>query len=100
MKKNKKMLIIRTDGTEDILEDISRESIEKAIGGISELVITTSGNLMWVRDDAYLYNLPENRQATLIYNKKGRVINGDVAFLEDSAGMSSSDLQELRHARA
>ncbi len=73
--------ILKTDGTREPLNDLTVESLQKAVGGFFELVPTNDGRGMFVNEDGRMKNLPFNAQATNLY-KYPYALLGDAVLLE------------------
>ncbi|KKK89195.1 hypothetical protein LCGC14_2735520 [marine sediment metagenome] len=58
--------IIRVDGTEENLEDLSLESLQKAVGGYIEIVQTNDGRLIVLDEEGKLKDKPVNSKATAL----------------------------------
>lgn len=69
---------ILVDGTEEVLTDLSLESLQKAVGGYIELICTGRGRML-VNEDGRMLNLKRNSIATSIANIS---ILGDVVLLD------------------
>ena len=59
--------ILRTNGTQAPLMDLSLEALQAAVGGDIELVYTHDGRAMYINENGKLDGLPLNAQATQIY---------------------------------
>lgn len=77
-------IIIRTDGTKEYLTDLSLENLQKAVGGFIELVLIKVNEeicAMYINEEGKIYDLPYNRDATILYDNPYDIIVGDVVIL-------------------
>ena len=73
--------IIRTDGTKWKLDDLSLESLQKAVGGYIEVVSLPDGrSIMYANEEGLLHNLAVNLTACVIAEQR---IVGDVVVLTE-----------------
>lgn len=80
-KKSKvEVLLLRADGSQDVLNDDSLPVMQKAVGGLVEPVELPSGGLLLVNEEGLLQNLPVNPLATFL---AGFPIVGDAVFMEN-----------------
>lgn len=76
--------IIRVDGTEEDLTDVSLESLQKAVGGYIECVSTNNGKVLVINEEGKLMNLALNLKASQMYEHSLHdQIFGDVVVCED-----------------
>lgn len=78
-----KMLIVRTNGKCEHVENTGLKSMQEAVGGYIEHVTINHEVSMFVNEEGRLNNLPINHFATLVYgsaHKTRETIHGDVVF--------------------
>lgn len=56
--------IIKVDGTESELQDVSLESLKKAVGGWIQIVPTNDGRLLILDEEGKLKDKPVNMKGT------------------------------------
>jgi hypothetical protein len=61
---NNPMLLIRTDGTFQIIENVSMETISKSVGGYFDTIGLNHNSVMYVNDEGRLHGLTPNWLAT------------------------------------
>ena len=75
--------IIKTDGTQEELTDLSLSSLQKAVGGYIELVSLPKdeGELMIVNEEGLIHGLPVNPCACQLAEQ---IIVGDVVVMSNA----------------
>jgi len=56
--------VIKVDGTESELHDVSLESLQKAVGGWIQIVPTNDGRLLVLDEEGKFKDKPVNREGT------------------------------------
>lgn len=85
--------ILRTNGTEQPLTDLSLAALQAAVGGDIEGTFTHDGRLMYVNEHGKLDGLQLNIEATLLYTYDvSDSIMGDVVVL--TAAETKRELEE------
>lgn len=78
-------VVLRADGTETTLDDLSLASMQAAVGGYIERVRLSDNREMWVNEDGISMQLPFNLRATQLRNALAYVdhmpILGDVIIV-------------------
>lgn len=72
--------IIKSNGEEVILIDLSLKSLQKVVGGYIELLTCKDKNTLVINEEGKLKNLPLNPKATKLYGLDN--ILGDVVLCE------------------
>lgn len=67
--------LIRTDGVEEQLDDVSLESLQAAVGGYIQIVYINTDEMLVINEEGKLLNLSYNKEATLIV--QGLLFIGD-----------------------
>lgn len=75
--------IIRVDGTEEALTDLSLAGMQKAVGGYIQMVGTPDGRVMICDEEGKCKNKPVNAKATKLYGNPYDCINGDAIIAND-----------------
>lgn len=73
--------IIRTNGTEETLDQHDLEALQRAVGGYIEGVHLQDGRLMYVNEDGIMKKLPVNQKASEFFPGAELPILGDVVLL-------------------
>ena len=59
--------ILRTNGRQERLTDLSLDTLQQAVGGYIELTRTHDGRIMYINENGKLDGLLLNHKATLLY---------------------------------
>jgi hypothetical protein len=87
-------IVLGADGSTRVLEDISLESLQKAVGGYIEAVRTRAGRLMYINEEGKLHGLRVNKHATQQFvGGRYDVIVGDAVVLTEEEERRSNDAE-------
>ena len=75
--------IIRVDGTEEALTDLSLAGMQKAVGGYIQMVGTPDGRVMICDEEGKCKGKDINEKATRLYANPHDVIVGDAIIAND-----------------
>ena len=74
-------VLIKANGEESVVTDLSLENLQKLVDGYIEIVPTIDGRLLVLNEEGKIIGLPKNPKATKLTNgiiNQGDYIVGDV----------------------